>query len=366
MNFYLPTRLNTGSGVVAQAADRLAALGNRCLIVTSGTAARRCGALDDVTAALESRGVGWRVFDAVQPNPSAASCLEGGRIARDFGAGFVIGIGGGSPLDAAKAVAVCAANPDLDEAGLLSLSWKRDRLPVVLVGTTAGTGSEVTPISVLTDGGGRKRGVNSEKLYADLSLGDPRYTASMPLTVTATTGVDALAHCLESYFNRTATDISRAFALQGITVLLPPLRTVADGGLPSDDERDALYRGSILGGMAISVAGTVLPHNMGYYLTENHGIPHGFACAAFLPALLRHAEEVDPAYVRTLERFAGTDTAGLNGLLRDLVPDPGVKLTETEIEALLPRWENVAQIQNTIGGVSMQEIRQILTDSFSG
>ncbi len=366
MDFYLPTRLFTGRGAVAEQADRLAALGGRCLIVTSGTAARRCGALGDVTAALDSRGVSWEVFDGVRPNPTAASCLEAGRAARAFGARFVVGIGGGSPLDAAKAVAVCAANPELDEAGLLARSWAREPLPVVLVGTTAGTGSEVTPISVLTDGTGRKRGVRDEKLYAALSLGDPRYTESMPLAVTASTGVDALAHCVESYFNRTATDISRAFALQGIAALLPPLGTVAEGRLPDAGERDALYRGSILGGMAISVAGTVLPHNMGYYLTENHGVAHGFACAAFLPALLRHAEEADPAAFRALERRVGADADALKGLLRGLVPDHGVRLTAEEIEALLPRYEGAAQVQNTVGGVAAEELRRILTETYGG
>ena len=365
MKFYLPTRMLAGRDVVRQEADRLAALGSRCLIVTSGSAARRCGALDDVTAALDSRGIIWRVYDAIRPNPTAVSCLEGGKAAREAGADFIIGIGGGSPLDAAKAVAVCAADPELDEAGLLSLHWKRDPLPVVLVGTTAGTGSEVTPISILTCSDGRKRGINSEKLYAAISLGDPRYTESMPLTVTATTGVDALAHCLESYCNRTATDISRAFALQGVTVLLPPLRTVADGSLPSAEERDALYRGSVLGGMAISVAGTVFPHNMGYYLTESHGVPHGFACAAFLPALLRHAGDTDPAYVRTLEERIGATVPELQALLRKLVPTPDVRLTQKEIEDLLPRYEGVAQIQNTIGGVPMEEVRRILTEQYS-
>jgi len=366
MNFYLPTRLFTGRGVVAAQAERLAALGKRCLIVTSGTAARRCGALDDVTGALESRGVAWRVFDGVRPNPTAASCLEGGRLAREFEAAFIVGIGGGSPLDAAKAVAVSAANPELDEKGLLALGWPCEPLPIVLVGTTAGTGSEVTPISVLTDEGGRKRSLSGEKLYATLALGDPRYTESMPLSVTASTGVDALAHCLESYFNRTATDVSRAFALQGVATLLPPLRTVAGGRLPSAEEREALYRGSILGGMAISIAGTVLPHNMGYYLTENHGVPHGFACAAFLPALLRHAVRVAPDYAAELEKRTGADMAALNALLENLVPDPGVRLTAEEIDALLPRWDNVAQVQRTVGGVELEEIRQILTENFGG
>ena len=114
MDFYLPTRLITGHDVVVQNADRIAAFGKRCLIVTSGTAAKKCGALDDVTGVLEQKGIGYEIFDEVKPNPSIESCVKGGRLANRFGAEFVIGIGGGSPLDAAKVIALSAANPELD------------------------------------------------------------------------------------------------------------------------------------------------------------------------------------------------------------------------------------------------------------
>lgn len=364
MEYYLPTRLITGAGAVTEHAPLLAAFGRRCLIVTSGTAARRCGALDDVTAALNAEGVAWEIYDGILPNPTMASCLEGGRRARDFGAEFIIGIGGGSPLDASKVVAVSAANPELDEDGVYSLRWPKAPLPIVLVGTTAGTGSEVTPISVITDRDGRKRSVKGESMYGSLSLGDPRYTASMPHSVTASTGVDALAHCLESYLNKTATDISRAFALEGIARLVPPLRAVADGLTPTPEQREALYNGSILGGMAISITGTVLPHNLGYYLTENHNLPHGFACAVYLPALLRHAMEADPAYTETMFRRAGVSQEELTRLIRDLLPPLEIRLTAEDVEALLPRWENVPNVQKTLGGVTGDQIRRILTELF--
>lgn len=366
MKFYLPTRLFTGRGVVAQQADALAALGKCCLIVTSGTAAKRCGALDDVTAALKSRGVAYDIYDGVQPNPTLASCLEGGRRARELGAQFIIGIGGGSPLDAAKTIAVSAANPDLDADTLFRLRWTNAPLPIVLVGTTAGTGSEVTPISVITGDEGQKHPVNHEKLYATLSLGDPRYTESMPLSVTASTGTDALAHCIESYFNKTASDISRAFALQGIATLVPPLQSVAAGNIPTPEERDALYCGSILGGMAISITGTVMPHNMGYFLTERLGMPHGFACAAFLPAMLRHVAETVPADVRTLEERTGLQLDTLSNLIGRLTPRPELHLTSAEIDALVPRWENAPAVLKTAGGVTPGLIRQILIDMFAG
>lgn len=364
MEFYLPTRMLTGDGIVRQSAGLLAAFGRSCLIVTSGSAARRCGALDDVCAALLENGVAYWIYDAVRPNPSIASVLEGGKLAAEKRCDFVVGIGGGSPLDAAKVIAVSAANPELDEAQLYSMHWPNEPLPVVLVGTTAGTGSEVTPVSVITASSGRKKSFRGEKIYAALSLGDARYTESMPLTVTASTGVDALAHCLESYFCKKATCVSRAFAIQGVCTLLEPLRTVAEGTLPSMEQRRSLYDGSILGGMAISVTGTILPHNVGYYLTESHGIPHGFACAAFHPDLLEHAQRSDPALSAVLYERIGCTREELTDLICRLTPAMDIRLSHDEIEALLPRWENAAAIRNTVGEVKLSQIRDILTRKF--
>ena len=347
MEYHLPVRLVTGGGAVAANAARLASFGGRCLIVTGGSAAKRCGALDDVTAALESQGVRCRLYDAIRPNPTIASCIEGGREAHAFGADFIIGVGGGSPMDAAKIVAVSAANPGLDAAGLYSLRWPAKPLPIVLVGTTAGTGSEVTPVAVITDTDGRKRSFRDESLYAALAFGDPRYTYSMAPALTASTGVDALAHCLESWFSRAATDISRAYAQQGISLLLPPLRDAAAGREPTPAQREALYHGSILGGMAISVTGTVMPHNLGYYLTETYGVPHGTACAVFLPALLRHAEAQAGDDTRTLMNRIGTDTETLIDLISALAPKPDVTITADELARVLPRWADNASVRRT-------------------
>ena len=227
MDFYMPARLLTGRDVIRKNADRFAAFGRRCLIVTGGNAAKRCGALDDVTGVLRERDIAFEVFDEIRPNPSIYSCVDGGRAAARFGADFVIGIGGGSALDSAKVISVYAANPDLDADSIYGMNWKNTPLPVILIGTTAGTGSEVTRVAVITDTKGKKHSMHDDMLYAALAFGDPRYTESMPLRVTASTGVDALAHCLESYFSKKANDISRAFALKGIEQLLKPLEIIA-------------------------------------------------------------------------------------------------------------------------------------------
>ncbi len=351
MNFYMPVRLMTGRGVVAANADLIASFGKKVLLVTSGSAAKRSGALDDVTSVLQDKGIAYTVYDGIQPNPTIASCIEAGRKGAEFGAEFVIGIGGGSPLDASKVVAVCVTNPTYESADLYKLQWANKPVPVVLIGTTSGTGSEVTQISVITNPSGNKVGMRSDDLYAAAAFGDPRYTESMPLSVTATTGVDALCHCVESYLNKTASDISRAIALQGIKELMPLLNKVAEGHLPTSDERETLYNASILGGMAICITGTVAPHAIGYLLSEKYNVPHGFACASFLPALLDQTEAAAPSLAAAFYADTGYQKADYLSLVEKLLPAYDLHMTEEQIHAASPRWTlqngNIAKTPGT-------------------
>ena len=367
MKFYMPTKLITGAGSVAQSAERIGALGRRCLIVTGKSSAKKCGALDDVTAALDAQGIAWQVYDGVRQNPTLESCAEGGAAARAFGADFLVGVGGGSPLDATKAIAVLAANPGLSEADLYAERWPDPPLKSVLVGTSAGTGSEVTPISVLTTESGRKRGLRSERLYAALSLGDAKYTMTLPRAFTLSTGVDALAHCVESYFNKKADEVSRAFAVRGVRILVPALAEAAaaeDAAALSPELRARLYDASILGGLAINTTGTTVPHNVGYYLTEHYGVSHGIACAVFQPALLAHVKRTEPETAATFYAETGTDEETLLGVIRAALPPLDIRMTKAEIDGQLPRWENNAAVQSALGDFTPAQIREMLTEMF--
>ncbi|MBQ9664196.1 MAG: iron-containing alcohol dehydrogenase [Oscillospiraceae bacterium] len=365
MQFYMPTELITGPNCVEKNAEKLARYGKRCLIVTGGSVAKRSGALDDTEAALRSQGIEYSCFSGIAPNPTLASCQEGGRLAHEAGAEFVIGIGGGSPLDAAKAVGVFAANPDMTEEGFYSAVWPNAPLPIVLIGTTAGTGSEVTSVSVLTDSRGRKHSIHDRRVYAALALGDARYTMSLPRGATLSTGIDALAHCVESYFSKKADLFSRTFSVRGVKLGLPVLQQLAGSGdLPTPEQREALYQASILGGMAINPTGTVFPHNVGYYLTENYGIPHGFASAVFMPELLRHVRECEPQLSEAFYAACGTSEEALCRLVEKTVPVRGIQLTEDEIRTALPRWEHNGTVHNTVGTVRMEEIAAMLQKEF--
>ncbi len=360
MNFYMPVRLHTGENCIEKHAALLKSFGDRCLLVTGKSAARRSGALDDVLGVLDKENIPYSLYDGIGPNPTVQSCMEAGRQAAESGAAFILGIGGGSALDAAKAAAVFAAKPELDEEGFYALDWTT-ALPIVLVGTTAGTGSEVTNVAVLTDAKGRKHSIHDDRMYATAAFGDARYTMSLPQAVTLSTGIDVLTHCSESWFNKKANDISRGFAAEGIRKLVAPLKAAAEGKELSLEQRAALYDASLLGGLAISVTGTCFPHNVGYYLTENYGLPHGFACAELFPELLEHAESVCPETSGEFFRRCECSREELLALCEDCLRGVKVTLTQDEIEKALPRWENNGSVKNTVGNVTTEEIGKFLS-----
>ena len=365
MNFFMPTRLFTGDDCIAQHKDALLALGTSCIVVTDKVAAKASGALADVEAVLTASDIKSFVWDGVTENPPVAACIEAGHIAARQGAQFVLGIGGGSSLDAAKAISVFAANPTLDEAGFYAMAWDNNPLPIALVGTTAGTGSEVTKVSVLTDAIARKHSIHDDRLYASVAFGDSRHTHSCPRGVTLSCGVDILAHTTESYFSRKADEVSRAFAVRAIRLSAQPLAAAAAGEDFDADQRQALYDASILGGLAINTTGTCFPHNVGYYLTENYHVPHGFASAIFMPQMLVRARAYDETYADAFYDEIGMEEQSYIRLVESCLPANEIHMTDEQIVAALPRWENNGSVKNTRCDVSVEDIHQILGTMFA-
>ena len=149
-NIYMPVRCIVGRGCVEQSGGIFASAGKRCLIVTGRSSARLSGALGDAEKALQGAGISYEIFDGIGANPLVSACCAAGKRARDIGAEFILGIGGGSVLDASKAIAIYAADPSLAPMDIYKREYSGTPLPVLLIGTTAGTGSEVTGVAVLT------------------------------------------------------------------------------------------------------------------------------------------------------------------------------------------------------------------------
>ncbi len=366
MNFYAPVRIITGKGCVAKNSALFADFGKKAIIVTGKSSAKKCGALDDVVCALKNAGVEYTVFDGIEQNPSYASCLKAAEQAKDYGARFVIGIGGGSPLDAAKAVAVLAACGDTSVKALYSMEWDALPLPVVAVGTTAGTGSEVTSVAVITSPDGLKKSFRAPSLYPAVAFGDASYTLSLPTDFTRSTALDALCHCVESYFNRTTNDICRTFGLRGIAILLEMLKKTAscDATELSFEDREKLYCASVYGGLAISVAGTAFPHAMGYFLSEQYGVAHGNACAVYLEEFINYNEKTEPECTAEFFKALGTDKQSFVSLIKSNLPKIDVKLDKNSINALLPRFENNKSLNKCYGNADAAFAKALLEKLF--
>lgn len=366
LNSFMPVKLITGAGCVRGSAKELAKLGETCLIVTGRKSAKACGAFLDVTDALNSNGQKWVLFDEIGPNPKLTDCMAAAEVAIAAGADFILGIGGGSPLDAAKCIAVLAANPGLTQAQLYAFDWANDPLKIVAVGTTAGTGSEVTKVSVITTPDGRKKSFHHEAIFPALALGDPTYTMSLPSMVTRSTMVDVLAHCAESFFSRSANHISRCYAVEGIRLLLPVFRMMVEKGCDNldYDTREKLYCASIFGGLAINVTGTCFPHTMGYLLTETFGIPHGTACAVFQKDFLEYNKAVVPELVAEyLERIDCSEEEYFC-LIDELMPPCEITMDEDLIAKSHSRWVGNGSIAKCQGVFTADMADDILRRKF--
>lgn len=366
LNSFMPVKLVTGTGCVRASAKELAKLGRVCLIVTGKTSAKASGALQDVTDTLDLNGQSWLVFDEIGQNPKLTDCMAAARKAIAVGADFVLGIGGGSALDAAKCIAVLVANPGLTQAQLYAFEWANAPLKIVAVGTTAGTGSEVTKVSVITTPDGRKKSFHNEAIFPALSLGDPTYTMSLPPMVTRATMVDVLAHCAESFFSRAANHVSRCYAVEGIRLLLPVMRMMAENGCENldYDTREKLYCASIYGGLAINVTGTCFPHTMGYLLTEAFGIPHGTACAVFQKDFYEYSKTVVPELAaQYLERIGCSEEEYL-GLVEKLTPPCEITMDETRIAESHSRWINNGSLAKCQGVFSADMADDVLRRKF--
>lgn len=361
-NLSIPVRVLSGKGVLLNNTARLSAFGKRCLIVTGGTGAVKSGALRDVKAALASEEIAYDVFSEVGPNPLLSACYKAGTLTRESGADFIIGIGGGSALDAAKAAAVYAANPDFAPTDIYTCE-RKPALPLVLIGTTAGTGSEVGKVSVLTnDATGRKKSISGEDLYPALTFADPTYTMSMPYAITVSTALDALSHAMEGYCTPKCTDIPALFGEKAVALIWEGLcQLLETKEIPDYAMREQLYYGSLYAGITLAYCGTAFPHPLGYVLTEGYGTAHGTACAVFLPAFLRRALEYTPEKANRLLAALGTDADTFCKTVQALT-DCDVKMTKEEIAAACTRWDAAVpnNFKQSPGGFTKEEAQALI------
>ena len=273
--------------------------GDRVLLVTD-PGMMATGLVQQATDCLRAAGVEVTLFDQVQADPPEEIVLQAAQQA--LGKTGVIGFGGGSSLDVAKLAALLAAsNQPLVEAYGIG-NAQGPRLPLVLVPTTAGTGSEVTPISIVTTGASEKMGVVSPLLLPDLALLDPELTLGLPAHVTAATGIDAMVHAIEAYASVNANNnpISRALAVEALGLMGRMLLRAVQK--PDDLEaRTGMLLGSMLAGQAFANSPVAAVHALAYPIGGHYKVPHGLSNALVLPHVLRFNAQVAPeAYAELL------------------------------------------------------------------
>ncbi|SFS67398.1 Alcohol dehydrogenase, class IV [Sulfitobacter marinus] len=289
-----PFIFNTTKSVVFEngAARRLAEIAGgllrqHCLLITD-PGLRGLGLCDPAIAALEAAGHTVTVFDAVEADPSRDTLMQAVEAGRAAGTTGVIGFGGGSSQDVAKLVALLlGSSENLDSAWGVGQA-KGPRLPLVLVPTTAGTGSEVTPVSIITVGDEEKRGVSSPVILPDIAILDAELTLGLPAHITAATGVDAMVHAIEAYASKNANNnpASKLLAREALRLLGANIEAVvADGS--NLEARGAMLLGSMLAGQAFANSPVAAVHALAYPIGGTFHIPHGLSNALVLPHVLR-------------------------------------------------------------------------------
>jgi len=299
----MPVNLKFGTGVIKENSEDFK-LGKKAFLVTGKSSARLSGALNDILDVLKTQDISYEIYDKVENNPSLENVTEGTALCKKSGADFIIAVGGGSPLDAAKGIAALSIN-DIEAIELLNNKFENPFLPIIAVPTTSGTGSEVTPYSVLTIPSMKtKRSFMSQWSYPKVAFADPAYTYSLPYNITVDTAFDAFSHLLESFCSSRSNQINDAIAIEGIQAFAECMQNITDNNI-TNTVREKLMYASCLGGIAISHTGTTLIHAMGYSLTYFKGLSHGRANAMLMAEYLNFNSKYIPDKIHIVMEILG-------------------------------------------------------------
>ncbi|RJF89958.1 iron-containing alcohol dehydrogenase [Oleomonas cavernae] len=327
LDFSTTPRIVLRPGAVADLPAILRDVHARHALLVTDPGLVKAGLIEPAVAALRAAGIAVTVYDQVQADPPVRIVVAAADAARQALVDAVIGFGGGSAMDTAKLVAYLVRSPcDLETIYGVELA-QGARLPLILVPTTAGTGSEVTPISIVTTDNDEKRGVVSRRLLPDVALLDPDTTLGLPAGVTAATGIDAMVHAIEAYTSRHKKNpISDVLARQALALLSQNLPVVLDR--PGDRAaRGAMLLGSCLAGMAFANAPVAAVHALAYPLGGRYHVSHGLSNSLMLvPVLNFNASAAAPLYgeLAAIVGAVAGSTDGFIAKITDLVAGSGV------------------------------------------
>ena len=290
--FVLNERSYHGKGAIQEIAGEVTSRGLKKALVCSDPDLLKFGVTKKVTDVLDAAGIAYEIYDQIKPNPTIQNVQDGVEASKKAQADCLIAIGGGSAMDAAKAIGIIATNPEFADVRSLEgvAPTKNPCLPIIAVPTTAGTAAEVTINYVITDVEKNRKFVCVDPHDIPVvAIVDPDMMASMPKGLTAATGMDALTHAIEGYITKGAWELSDMFHLKAIEIIAKSLRGAVEN---TPEGREGMALGQYIAGMGFSNVGLGVVHSMAHGLSALYDTPHGVACAIILPTGLEYNKPV--------------------------------------------------------------------------
>ena len=387
-SYFLPVNIQFGWNKVDNIADFAAPYGKKVLIVTGRSSAKKSGLYDRVVAKLDAAHIDHVLFDQVDANPLTTTALDGAALAKSESCDMVIAIGGGSIMDCAKGIAFMAVNDGDINDYIFNRKVSDNALPLIVIPTTCGTGSEGNGFGVLTNPEtGDKKSLRCNAIVPKVSIVDPGVMGTMPPHVLASVGFDALCHNIEAYTSKTAQPFTDALAHYAVTLLaqyLVPLykhvKATSEGKLAVLNEKqltkawEAVTLASTIGGMVINTAGVTLAHGMEHPASGLKDITHGVGLAIIEPVAVEYTWSANPDKFDALARiFNHGDGSELGEALRLIVHDLDLTTNLTELgftKKDIP-WlvDNVyvvatGNIANTVAEISRKDIEALYKKMF--
>ena len=387
-SYFLPVNIQFGWNKVDSVADYVAPYGKKALIVTGRTSAKKSGLYDRVVAKLETAHIDHVLFDQVDANPLTTTALAGAALAKSESCDVVIAIGGGSIMDCAKGIAFMAVNDGDINDYIFNRKSSDNALPLIVIPTTCGTGSEGNGFGVLTNPEtGDKKSLRCNAIVPKVSIVDPAVMGTMPPHVLASVGFDALCHNIEAYTSKTAQPFTDALSYYAVILLaqyLVPLykhvKAVANGKPEVLNEKqltkawESVSLASTIGGMVINTAGVTLAHGMEHPASGLKDITHGVGLAVIEPVVVEYTCSANPDKFGALARiFNHGDGSELGEALRFIVHDLDLTTNLTELgftKKDIP-WlvDNVyvvatGNIANTVAEINRKDIEELYKKIF--
>jgi alcohol dehydrogenase len=310
--FYIPAINLMGAGCLQEAAADIKGYGYRKALIVTDKILNQIGVVAKLTTLLADHGIESVVFDETKPNPTMANVESGLAMIKANGCDCVISLGGGSPHDCAKGIALVAANGgSIQDYEGVDRSAK-PQLPLIAINTTAGTASEMTRFCIITDDARHvKMAIIDKHVTPLMSVNDPELMLAKPAGLTAATGMDALTHAIEAYVSTIATPVTDASAIMAIQLIAKHLRTAVNQG---DDlhAREQMAYAQFLAGMAFNNASLGYVHAMAHQLGGFYDLPHGVCNAVLLPHVQAYNAQVSAARLKEVARYMGVDVSTMN------------------------------------------------------